>query len=159
MQGHKITNMHHHTVHVRCYMLCQIDKCFRPCFKLLNMLGVRLSGLAEKSWWTSRRSLHRCWISLTFSKCGNISGRLIFLNTNNFSGPVSVLHFSFFDSFPTQNEYPDIPKRCMPCWKVVRCCSWWRLWVRTVLSTRSSLRSSAIRRSIRRSIRVSVNLP
>lgn len=85
-----------------------LDKSFWYCFKLWNVFSCRSSSLTERSLCMVRKSFHSFWISSLCSSVGKVAGMSI-LEETSFSGPVSVRHFSYLDSLPIQNLYPDNP--------------------------------------------------
>ena len=91
----------------------------------------------------SRSSFHKVWIASPFSTSGNISGMLMLRNRSNFSGPVNVLHLTFFDFLPIQSVYPRIPMDSTIHWKVLKCVKPSRFCTFVLLLTLSSCRRSS----------------
>ena len=155
VDGHKLGYMHHHTMHVWGYMLATIhlrklvDKCFWLRFKVFfTCSAVRSSCHTESIRLTSKRSHHKVCTSSQSGISGNVAIMLSFSNTINFSGPVRVRHFSFFDSHPIQKENPLIPRVFKVLSYFLIYCSCSRLFTLVAFSILSRHFSSNNRRSI-----------
>ena len=151
MQEHEFAHMLHHAMHVGGDMLCRVE-----CCKSLKDLALNSNSLADVSPNLFRfYAQSRIYLQKLLPKLLDASG-FICLAKSCWDGPVSVLHFSFFDSRPIQKEYPEIPISFTTFSKEA-------IWVSLLRSRECSLltwsmRSSCLSFVMKRSISVSATL-